>query len=126
MSFETVSSRRRVLAMMPLSSIAFSSTVAPRVEIYTQLACAVHNPEIFNDQDTQILTSKGFSTSFLQDEHSTTTSYHNATLDFVLGDNETDGPAAKPNCASDPAVQAAVAKLAASEQPRCTGNVSVI
>ncbi|KAJ7905702.1 major facilitator superfamily domain-containing protein [Mycena olivaceomarginata] len=34
----------------PLSTIAASASLAPKVEIYTLLACSVHKPEIFRDR----------------------------------------------------------------------------
>lgn len=63
-----------LLVLLPFAATAASSTFAPRIEVYTQLVCAVHKPDIFE-----------------QRLFSTTTA---------------------PNrCASDPTVQAEVAKL---------------
>lgn len=65
----------RLLLSMPFTATAFAATLAPKVEIYTELACATHRPEILP-----------------------------AVFAFVGKANP---------CASDPVVQAAVAKLSA-------------
>lgn len=36
--------------MVPISSLITSSTLAAQVEIYTQLVCKTHKPDIFYDQ----------------------------------------------------------------------------
>jgi hypothetical protein len=64
-----------LLIILPFTSISTSATFAPRIEIYTQLVCAVHKPDIFE--------SRAF----------------------------TVAAAAASRCASDPTVQAEVAKL---------------
>ncbi|KIL69994.1 hypothetical protein M378DRAFT_7764 [Amanita muscaria Koide BX008] len=77
-----------LLCLIPLSAIAMVSTLAPRIEIYTLLACKVHNPDIF-----------GQSNSLLS------RSVHNLLPQISVQDTQ--------RCASDPVVQAAVAKLIA-------------
>ncbi|THU77812.1 MFS general substrate transporter [Dendrothele bispora CBS 962.96] len=37
-----------LICMLPLTSITMAATIAPKVEIYTLLACAQHKPEIFD------------------------------------------------------------------------------
>ncbi|KAF9053900.1 MFS general substrate transporter [Hymenopellis radicata] len=105
-----------VLALMPFSSMAFSMTMAPRVEVYTQLACAVLNPDVFHDQAAGVLTyNVDHANADLHFSTHESTSYHNETLDFALNIAQDDGKTpGRPSCASDPAVQAAVAKLAAT------------
>ncbi|EKM55184.1 uncharacterized protein PHACADRAFT_255634 [Phanerochaete carnosa HHB-10118-sp] len=41
-----------LLAMVPVSAAATGATMAPKVEIYTQLACATHRPEFYSDNGT--------------------------------------------------------------------------
>ncbi|KAK7467283.1 hypothetical protein VKT23_004340 [Stygiomarasmius scandens] len=70
-----------LICMLPLTSVTMAATLAPKVEIYTLLVCAQHKPEIFDSLDMSI----------------------NAIN--ALGE-------AKPNlCATDPVVQANVARL---------------
>ncbi|KAH7099879.1 MFS general substrate transporter [Auriculariales sp. MPI-PUGE-AT-0066] len=38
-----------ILGAMPLSSIAMATTIAPRVQIYTRLACMAHRPEYMSE-----------------------------------------------------------------------------
>ena len=41
--------------MVPLAATATGATMAPRVEIFTQLACAAHRPEYNSDNGTTVL-----------------------------------------------------------------------
>lgn len=100
--------------MMPISSISFTSTIAPRIEVYTQLACAYHRPEIFELQDTSTVRTNGLvapshTTFFAED-------YHNTTNVFFEPISESAAP---PTCASDPVVHAAVTKLSAGMHTKC-------
>ncbi|KAJ8079128.1 hypothetical protein PM082_013416 [Marasmius tenuissimus] len=74
-----------LIAMMPLSSMAMGATIAPRIEIYTMLACRVHKPDIF--EESGFLVGRG-SNIHASDDHSRA-------------------------CFSDPVVSAAVAQLGA-------------
>ncbi|KAK2466711.1 hypothetical protein APHAL10511_000969 [Amanita phalloides] len=76
-----------MLFIMPIGAIAHSLTIAPRVDIYTLLACKVHIPDIFNRGDTYNLWA------------------------LLSKDNES---IIHQRCASDPVVQAVVAKLIAA------------
>lgn len=42
----------RFLLMVPVAASATAATLAPKVEIYTQLACATHRPEYRSDNGT--------------------------------------------------------------------------
>lgn len=95
-----------ILAMMPISSISFTSTIAPRIEVYTQLACAYHRPEIFELQDTSTVRTNGL----VAPSHTTFSADHNTTNVFFEPISERAAP---PTCASDPVVHAAVTKLSA-------------
>lgn len=89
-----------ILVAFPFSTMAFSATMAPKVEIFTQLACRAHKPELFGNifgDNPQIIFSPIVKTAPSVDLSFTTT----------LG---------KPNaCASDPIVQAAVARFNAGK-----------
>lgn len=105
--------------MIPFTSIAMAATIAPKIEIYTLLACSVHKPEILQQTlngsvelpiDTLLIypiiprgySNYDFDTSQL------------FTLPLPAFQNDTHTP--KPIiCASDPVVQAAVAKLSTGE-----------
>ncbi|KAK7054690.1 hypothetical protein VNI00_003153 [Paramarasmius palmivorus] len=91
-----------LIAMLPISAMAMAATIAPRVEVYTMLACRVHKPDIYYESDYYApqLQAFGNSTTSLFQQ-----SQLNANVHIEL---------AKANpCAADPVVQAAVAKLAA-------------
>lgn len=99
MDHEQILQQFRLLAMLPLTSIAMSATLAPKVAIYTSLACAQHKPEIASNSTRSI----PFFVS-----HTDNFSY------TVFKDTELPGTIKIPSdlCKSDPVVQAAVAKLA--------------
>ncbi|KAJ7172296.1 major facilitator superfamily domain-containing protein [Mycena filopes] len=99
----------------PLSTIAMSATLAPKIEIYTLLACSVHKPEIFEDRALAASIP-----SFLlshPESHAETTFpptfemalTHNTSLPLISMDEPKPNP-----CASDPVVLAAVARLTAT------------
>ena len=117
----------RLLCIMPFATIAMSATLAPRVEIFTTLACRVHRPDIYdqgfmgNAGESLRATSKfilSHVSSNLLQVHSVST----RGLEY----NELIGSGKR--CASDPVVQAAVAQLLASkcrgreEYPSVTGD----
>lgn len=108
----------RLLATTPFTAIAMSATLAPRIEIYTSLACRVHKPEIFKHSfptvdhgisatDKVIVSNHSFSSPVLL----------SPILDTIIAPSgefayQNQSQPANPNlCASDPVVQAAVAKL---------------
>ena len=81
----------RLLAVIPFTSIAASAKIAPRLAIYTVLACSVHKPDIAGQEfGHHVLSNLSvFAESGVPRSFNTTT------------------------CGSDPVVQAAVAKLIA-------------
>lgn len=114
------------MALVPLSSIAMSSTLAPRVEIYTRLACQVHKPDVYKQAYAGL--DLGYGHAALD-----TAVNFSAAFDAAWGQTDVNrksggvllSAAMKPkDCASDPVVQAAVAKLTAglSFRPRSTST----
>ena len=121
----------RLLCIMPFAAIAMSATLAPRVEIFTTLACRVHRPDIY-DQDFSSLmgnagdSSRATSKIILSHVSSNFFQVHNvSTRRLEYNQLIVQGK----RCASDPVVQAAVAKLLASkcrgreEYPSVTGGL---
>lgn len=112
---------------MPFAAIAISATLAPRIEIYTMLVCSVHKPDIFrqayppgsyqHSQAAPILVQRSRSPEPMVSRLPTPLAH--ATESVVLRFDEgklsewgwvgedTGGN----TCASDPVVQAEVAKL---------------
>lgn len=88
------SSFLRLLAAIPFTSMSSSAKVAPRIEIYTVLACATHRPDIGSQGLLSIFPASTGLHSFKEWPESA--GLFNAST-----------------CASDPVVQAAVAKLIA-------------
>ncbi|KAJ7510054.1 major facilitator superfamily domain-containing protein [Mycena galericulata] len=100
-----------LMVATPFSTIAMSATLAPKVEIYTLLACSVHKPEIFKNMQTYVpsifprpLDAFYVNTTFPP-------SFDIATSNSASLVISMDEPIPSP-CAADPVVQAAVAKLA--------------
>ena len=101
-----------------------SAMIAPRIEIYTTLACRVHKPDIFEQSFPGLeLGLVDASRVFGQLPH---TDSSGLSIDQIYRPRLTDNsgrttrekPTTKPNrCASDPVVQAAVAKLTAGAFP---------
>ena len=132
----------RLLCSIPFSSFATSSTLAPKVEIYTMLACRVHKPDIYHSAygdvnpgglpgidlpslptaathrfpNSEISLS---STSLQVPRSSSFVTPRSTAFWFRPSNVETSGRDAPskppPPCAADPTVQAAVAKISASE-----------
>ncbi|KAF8212040.1 major facilitator superfamily domain-containing protein [Mycena galopus ATCC 62051] len=103
-----------LLVFTPLSTIAASATLAPKVEIYTLLACSVHKPEIFRDRHF----IPGFLGSSFQSSPESIETTFPPSFDIAIN-NSSSTFVAEPNyptkeCASDPVVLAAVAKLTAT------------
>jgi hypothetical protein len=106
-----------LLAFSPFSTIAMSATIAPKIEIYTLLACSVHKPDIFRDSR---LSTDIFHTLYNREDTLSSTTFPPS---FNLAATDAEGhhdnasdvsfmekPVPSP-CASDPVVQAAVSKL---------------
>ncbi|TFK55076.1 MFS general substrate transporter [Heliocybe sulcata] len=108
------------LAMVPFSSLTMSATIAPRIEIFTRIACKAHKPEytshgpadagIFlpsavhsrpHDNFDRLLNG---TLEYTPSEGQVSVAYTPADLELYRKEQEL--------CASDPVVQAAVAKLA--------------
>ncbi|KZV82384.1 hypothetical protein EXIGLDRAFT_346566 [Exidia glandulosa HHB12029] len=107
-----------IIGGMPLASIAMSTTIAPRVQIYTRLACMVHRPEYMSEtaKDAPTMVGAGWGHS--------TPQHRPGPGEFIsvimpeqsqehLSTNTTKIPSPSEQCQSDPVVQAAVAKLIA-------------
>ena len=97
-----------------------SAMIAPRIEIYTTLACRVHKPDIFEQSFPGLeLGLVDASRVFGQLPHTDSSGLsidqiHRLRLTDNSGRTTRENPTTKPNrCASDPVVQAAVAKLTA-------------
>jgi hypothetical protein len=82
--------------MLPLTAISMSATLAPRIDVYTILACKVLRPEYNTTADLPHLLSTQHQVAAPSFNHLST-----------ITRNE-PGP---DRCATDPVVQAAVAKL---------------
>ncbi|KAJ7228026.1 major facilitator superfamily domain-containing protein [Mycena haematopus] len=95
----------------PPSTIAMSATLAPKIEIYTLLACSVHKPEIFRDRHF-------LPASYFQPSAETIETTFPPSFDTAINSSSSvvvstaDYPTKE--CASDPVVLAAVARLAAT------------
>lgn len=87
----------RLLCALPFAAVAMSATIAPRIEIYTILACREMRPDIYYE-GMQINSSPL------------------ATLT----------PTRSQLCAADPVVQAAVAKLAAGMSFRIMMHIAIL
>ena len=97
-----------------------SAMIAPRIEIYTTLACRVHKPDIFEQSfpglELGLVDASGV---FGQLPHTDSSGLlidqvYRPPLTDNSGRTTREKPTTKPNrCASDPVVQAAVAKLTA-------------
>lgn len=105
----------RLVFGAPLSSIGYSAAFAPRVEVYTQLACRVHKPEYFPGSPSSVFSQPLIS-------HVARVSITSPTKTGAVGDpsylfipNATyEDPETRKKCATDPDVQAKVARLSAS------------
>ncbi|GAW01298.1 MFS general substrate transporter [Lentinula edodes] len=111
-----------LLVLLPITSISMSATLAPKVEIYTDLACAQHKPEIADNHIPSI-------TPYLRTTSAVAITNFPATSHNISGElpGAIEIPTKKPSnpCKSDPVVQAAVAKLAAV-MTACMGVLSCI
>ncbi|KAF8163650.1 major facilitator superfamily domain-containing protein [Crassisporium funariophilum] len=132
-----------LLGIMPFTSIAMAVTIAPRIEIYTMIACSVHKPDIFRQNFPGLeLGTQGFSANrssgvdkfryFAEPGQAYNSPLEplyfqdTVTLAGPWSKNDEDIPPNRRNlCASDPVVQAAVAKLTAVIAA-CMGILSCI
>ncbi|KAF9014116.1 major facilitator superfamily domain-containing protein [Cyathus striatus] len=106
-----------LLGVLPLTAIATSATIAPKIEIYTMLVCSVHKPDIFkqNFPNGGLGGNIDVASALLSSDMHRNTSMGMGikhVISSFTGANETVPLPSKPNlCASDPVVQAAVAQL---------------
>lgn len=123
----------RLLCAVPFSAGIKSATLAPKVEIYTQLACRVHKPDIYDSQtwDAGDAFSKALTpraevgrsvesdlsfpwAPIIRSNNSPLVGTPEDPRPVVLAGRATGKKPASP-CAADPTVQAAVARLSAGE-----------
>lgn len=104
---------------MLISAIGFSSTYAPRVEVYTLLVCHTLKPEYFLDSPIYMVAPHvvgAVSTQNASATHANDPSYLSSPIvtypSTIPGYEEDEQTRQK--CVSDPAVQAIVAKLSAT------------
>ena len=108
--------RTRLLITMPLTAIATSATITPRIEIYTTLACNTLRPD-YGERPQQLdigsfLHSNDCRIPAVAHQSGCVGISDNFTINKSLQINGADiPPTRKQRCASDPVVQAAVAKL---------------
>ena len=102
--------------MVPFAAIATSSTIAPRVEIYTTLACGIIRLDYGESpQESDIigfLHSNNCRNPAVGHQSSCVVISDIFMIDKSLQSNDADTPPTREQrCASDPVVQASVAKL---------------
>ncbi|KAF8969597.1 major facilitator superfamily domain-containing protein [Flammula alnicola] len=128
-----------LITAVPFTSIAASLTIAPRIEIYTMLACSVHKPDIFRQnfpgielglqdisREPSELGLRGLSTlPNPYSPHLVPVYLPKASFLGLVQKNGSVLPTHRNQCASDPVVQAAVAKLTAVIAA-CMGILSCI
>ncbi|RDB23050.1 putative membrane protein C14C4.07 [Hypsizygus marmoreus] len=108
-----------LLGLVPFTAIAMAATMAPRIEIYTLLACSVHKPDIFRHSLPSLNGTSGLplpGISAVTPGSKFISLQFNTTMPFILpmsGLKNNTEPGKPTLCASDPVVQAAVAKLTA-------------
>ncbi|KAJ2929964.1 hypothetical protein H1R20_g7121, partial [Candolleomyces eurysporus] len=117
-----------LLCAVPFSAIVKSATLAPKVEIYTLLACRVHKPDIYHDSQIHDAFSKvvapraeiaGTVESDLYFPWAPIIRSNNTSLGgteyprLVVLAERAIGKKPKSPCAADPTVLAAVARLSA-------------
>ncbi|KAF9479281.1 MFS general substrate transporter [Pholiota conissans] len=107
-----------LIAAMPLTAIAMAMTIAPRIEVYTMLACNVHKPDIFKQNHPGVETNSSTLHklnlgTFAQRSPDALSTTSLAPIYQSFSTNNTTPLTPRNKCASDPVVQAAVAKLTA-------------
>ena len=116
----------RLLVVTPFTALAGSSTITPRIEMYTTLACSILRPEYWPEygespQQLADILGSPHSNDCRIPAVPVAHQYHQSScvnisdmfvIDKSLQTYDTDTPPTrKQRCASDPVVQAAVAKL---------------
>ena len=111
----------RLIIAIPFTAMSVAATMAPRIEIYTILACRVHRPEYTRNNQFSYelnlphvggneLITPGPTFGMLADYRSARQDINISVLQGKMHQSTTEDDQ---NCASDPDVQAAVAKLTA-------------
>lgn len=95
--------RSRLVFGAPITTIGYAAAFAPRVEMYTQLACRVHRSESFPDSL--------FGQPLVPHVPEVST---NPSYTLFIPNASYEDPETRKECTKDPVVQAAVAKLSAS------------
>ena len=111
----------RLVGMMPFSAIAMSSTIAPKIEIYTFLACSVHKPDIYYSQKLPVIGGIEGVIPVIDnspiipslDQPQVDVTHDNLGMVHISNLTNAEDNTGPQACASDPVVQAAVAKLSA-------------
>ena len=108
----------RVVFGLPFGSIGFSALLAPKVALYTRLACRAHiRPEyVPNDLALSFSSASNFSVDspipYVSDDSQVTLEPvyvpYFASLNYIQDDSDSER-----RCASDPVVQATAARLSA-------------
>ncbi|KAL4072831.1 major facilitator superfamily domain-containing protein [Scleroderma yunnanense] len=110
----------------PITAIGFSAAFAPRVEVYTSLACRVHKPQYspqsLSPPSNQPLDFSSFLHPYGEEAaHNTKSGGNHSSLlfvsssaDRVSGTRFEENPQTRKKCATDPDVQAAVATVLAT------------
>jgi len=90
-----------------------SATLAPRVEVYTTLACAVHRPDILKQSFSNV--ALGHYARSHHDPIEVTFPESQHFFNFKLPGKANRNPPHRNLCAADPVVQAATAKFIAGQ-----------
>ncbi len=111
----------RLIASMPFTAIAMASTIAPRIEIYTMLVCSVYKPDIFRQSYPGVDASRlDLSAPNLAAVASSPTLIPIYLPELITDPPQSGNKTTLPNqCASDPVVQAEVARLTAGTPYYC-------
>ena len=117
------------MCAVPFSAAVKSATLAPKVEIYTLLACRVHKPDIYHesriyDAFSEVVAPRvDFARTIESDLKFPWAPINNSLVgteaeerqNFVVLTGRAIGKKPNSPCAADPTVQAAVARLSAGE-----------
>ena len=106
---------------MPFTAIAMATTIAPRIEIYTMLVCSVYKPDIFKQNYPGVDASRlDLSAPNLASVAPSPTLIPIYLPELITEPPKSGNNSTLPNqCASDPVVQAEVARLTAGTPYYC-------
>ena len=103
----------RIVFGIPFGSLGYSATLAPKVALYTTLVCHVHKPELvgnLHDFSLPLINDPAITSANLLYPHIETAADPGSAY-TTLSDYTQSEPGPEQKCASDPVVQATVAKL---------------